>query len=167
MPPVLKITFKFQILTPTLYLCLDALFTYSKIQIKTLELRKLSKEDRRKFILSKESKEPLKTAAVCIGQMASFIGGFTPGVVNTVVNASAPQVLKIAGGGLIDDVVLATKHGILETKGSDVVGEQKLGSGQVQGLLCRFRSGLGIKISGTSPSGFRGFGSPNTSLFYL
>ena len=46
----------------------------------------------------------------------------------------------------------------LTSLGSDVVGEQKSGSGQVRGLLFRFGSGLGINISGTSLSGFRGFG---------
>ena len=40
---------------------------------------------------------------------------------------------------------------------SDVVGEQKLGSGRVQGLLFGFRSGSGINISGMSPWSFRGF----------
>ena len=40
------------------------------------------------------------------------------------------------------------------TKISDVVGEQKSGSGQGSGLLFRFGSDSGIKISGTSPSGF-------------
>ena len=43
-------------------------------------------------------------------------------------------------------------------KFSDVVGEQKSGSGRVRGLLFGVRSGSGINISGTSPSGFRGFG---------
>ena len=38
---------------------------------------------------------------------------------------------------------------------SDVFGEQKLGSSW--GLLFGFRSGSGINISGTSPSGFQGF----------
>ena len=37
---------------------------------------------------------------------------------------------------------------------SDVVGEQKSGSGRVRGLLFGVGSGSGIKISGTSPSGF-------------
>ena len=36
--------------------------------------------------------------------------------------------------------------------GSDVVGEQKSGSGRVRDLLFGFGSGSGIKISGTSPS---------------
>ena len=36
---------------------------------------------------------------------------------------------------------------------SDVVREQKSGSGQVRGLLFRLESGLGINISGTSPTG--------------
>ena len=40
---------------------------------------------------------------------------------------------------------------------SDVVGEQKSGSGRVRGLLFGVGSGSGIKISGTSPSGFGGF----------
>ena len=42
-------------------------------------------------------------------------------------------------------------------QGSDVVGEQKSGLGRVRGLLFGVGSGLGINISGTSPSGFRGF----------
>ena len=41
---------------------------------------------------------------------------------------------------------------------SDVVGEQKSGSGRVRGLLFGFRSGSVINISGTSPSGFQSFG---------
>ena len=41
-------------------------------------------------------------------------------------------------------------------RASDVVGEQKSGSGRVRGLL--FGVGSGIKISGTSPSGFGDFG---------
>ena len=41
---------------------------------------------------------------------------------------------------------------------SDVFGEQKSGSGRVWGLLFGVGSGSGINISGTSPSGFRGFG---------
>ena len=41
---------------------------------------------------------------------------------------------------------------------SDVLGEQKSGSGRVRGLLFGVGSGSGINISGTSPSGFRGFG---------
>ena len=40
---------------------------------------------------------------------------------------------------------------------SDVVGEQKLGSGRVQGLLFGFMSGSWINISGASPSAFWGF----------
>ena len=40
----------------------------------------------------------------------------------------------------------------------DVFGEQKLGSGRIWGLLFEFRSGSGINILGTSPSGFWGFG---------
>ena len=40
---------------------------------------------------------------------------------------------------------------------SDVVGEQKSGSGWVQGLLSWFRSGSGINILGTFPSGFQVF----------
>ena len=40
---------------------------------------------------------------------------------------------------------------------SDVVREQKSGSGWVQGLLFGFWSGSGINILGMSPSGFRGF----------
>ena len=45
-----------------------------------------------------------------------------------------------------------------EVVSSDVFREQKLGSGQVWGLLFGFRSGSGINISGTSASGFLGFG---------
>ena len=41
---------------------------------------------------------------------------------------------------------------------SDVVGEQKSGSGWVWGLLFGFRSGSGINISGISPLGFWCFG---------
>ena len=41
---------------------------------------------------------------------------------------------------------------------SDVVGEQKSGSGRVRGLFFGIGSGSGIKISGTSPSGFGDFG---------
>ena len=40
---------------------------------------------------------------------------------------------------------------------SDVVWEQKSGSGRVQGLLFGFGLGLGINISGMSPSGFQVF----------
>ena len=40
---------------------------------------------------------------------------------------------------------------IFDPKGSDVFGEQKSGSGWVQGLLFGFGSGLGINISGMSP----------------
>ena len=42
-------------------------------------------------------------------------------------------------------------------QGSDVVGEQKLGSGQVWGLLFGVGLGSGINISGRSPLGFLGF----------
>ena len=52
------------------------------------------------------------------------------------------------------------KHSHIEYYGkvSDVVGEQKSGSGRVRGLFFGIGSGSGIKISGTSPSGFRVFG---------
>ena len=53
-----------------------------------------------------------------------------------------------------------TKLGIPieSTRSSDVVEEQKPGLGQVRGLLFGIGSGLGINISGTSSSGFWGFG---------
>ena len=41
---------------------------------------------------------------------------------------------------------------------SDVLGEQKSGSGRVRGLLFGVGSGSGINISGTSPSGLQDFG---------
>ena len=41
---------------------------------------------------------------------------------------------------------------------SDVFGEQKSGSGRVQGLFFGFGSGSGINISGKSPLAFWGFG---------
>ena len=45
----------------------------------------------------------------------------------------------------------------ISAPGGDAVGEQKLTLGRVQGLLCRFGSGSGIKIFGDVSLGFWGF----------
>ena len=50
--------------------------------------------------------------------MASFIGGVTP----AAVKAAAPQALKIAGGGLLDDVVTFTSKGVATLTPTTAIG---------------------------------------------
>ena len=78
-----------------------------------MDLRNLSKEDRRKLIWSKESKEPLATAVVCFTQMASYVGGVIPSVVHP---------LKIAGGVLLDDVVYLSSKGVATLSPTTAIG---------------------------------------------